>query len=218
MKLIHSKGAVCASLLCTTVLLTSTAQAAIIDFEGFAQPNGAILEIADGVAGFDWLGVHASAPEIVTNKPGGQNTGYHNGVVSGNEIGFAQFGFASISRDDAFTLNSLYLTSAYKNDRTLRITGSAAGGESYLRDVVLGISEPLLVDLDWTGLSAVTFQWLAGSPGTTIPGFPTGDQFVFDDIRFDEPITPVPLPGAAWLLASGVLGLAGAARRRKTTT
>lgn len=207
------RGAASASVLCAS-LTVSSAQADMIDFEGYALPSGAIQEVADGVAGFNWLGVYASAPFIVTNRPGGQNTGFHNGVVSGDEIGFSQ-GYANMTRSDAFTLNSLYLTSAYRNDRTLRITGTG-DGVSYTHDVLLGISEPSFVSLDWTGLTSVTFQWLAGSPGTTIPGFPTGEHFAFDNITFNAPVAAVPLPAAAWLLGSALLGFAGVARRKKT--
>ena len=81
-------------------------------------------------------------------------------------------------------------------------------------DVVLDIDAPTFVLLDWVRLTKVEFQWLAGSDGTTIPGFPTGDQIVFDNITFNEPVAEVPLPAAAWLFGTGVLGLAGAIRCR----
>lgn len=47
--------------------------------------------------------------------------------------------------------------------------------------------------------------------------FPTSDQTAFldgHDVRFTLTLTPVPLPAAAWFFGSGVIGLAGLARRR----
>jgi hypothetical protein len=46
----------------------------------------------------------------------------------------------------------------------------------------------------------------------------TGDGLQFDRLRFGlVDFTPVPVPAAVWLFGSGLVGLAGLARRRMTT-
>ena len=213
--LFSSRQIMAAACALSVITASSVASATTIDFEGWAQPNGAIAQVANGTGGFDWLGVYASNPEIVTNKPNGQNTGLHNGVVSGDEIGFSQYGYSKISNDIDFTLNSLYLTSAYKNNRSLSITGFNDAAELFSTNVILGIDQPTLVKLDWSGIDALVMQWAAGSTGEVVAGFPTGNQFAFDDIVYNEPVAAVPAPGTAWLFGSALLGLIGATRRSK---
>jgi len=81
--------------------------------------------------------------------------------------------------------------------------------------VILGIDQPTLVKLDWIGIDALVMQWAAGSTGEVVAGFPTGNQFAFDDIVYNEAVAAVPVPGTAWLFGSALLGLIGATRRSK---
>lgn len=56
---------------------------------------------------------------------------------------------------------------------------------------------------------------LAGGPNPVLPaGLDALDGY---DLSFSVSATPVPVPAAAWLLGSGLLGLAGVARRRLKT-
>jgi hypothetical protein len=43
---------------------------------------------------------------------------------------------------------------------------------------------------------------------------PAGGAGFFDTVSFD--VAPVPVPAAVWLFGSGLLGLVGVARRRKS--
>ena len=63
-----------------------------------------------------------------------------------------------------------------------------------------GITEELLADGQYEGLNAI--MWFASLPD-------------YADDQLDIPFTsaPVPIPGAVWLLGSGLLGLAGWRRR-----
>lgn len=202
----------------------TSAPAAVLNFEGLTNPTtGAQQLIPNGYGGFTWnSGVStdkwATQPFVQVNQPGGQNTGYHNGIVSGTTVGYSSAGFLQLTRpgNEAFTLNSLYLASAYWDDRTMRITGTSASG-SYSTDVELGTAAALYVLLDWANLTSVTFQWLSPNDGTQRFAGLTGSQFVFDDLRYNEALAPVPLPAAAWLLGSGLLGFAGLGRRRRKT-
>lgn len=53
---------------------------------------------------------------------------------------------------------------------------------------------------------------LAGINNSGIAG--AGDSFRVAAVTMD--IAPVPVPGAAWLLGSGLLGLAGLGRRKRS--
>jgi hypothetical protein len=49
-------------------------------------------------------------------------------------------------------------------------------------------------------------------------GASSGGGFTLDTVeqRIDPPLSAVPLPAAVWLFGTGLLGLAGIVRRRKT--
>ena len=53
-----------------------------------------------------------------------------------------------------------------------------------------------------------------GTPGIPMPA---GGAFEFFNANFNANLTPVPVPAAVWLFGSGLLGLIGVARRRKST-
>ncbi|MDA8383359.1 MAG: hypothetical protein M0037_09920 [Betaproteobacteria bacterium] len=63
---------------------------------------------------------------------------------------------------------------------------------------------------DWAGLTPDAYNAFAGA-GMTLP-VSAGDLTALDVIGYDP--APVPLPSAAGLLASGLVVLAGFARRR----
>ena len=54
--------------------------------------------------------------------------------------------------------------------------------------------------------------------GDGVPGIPmpAGGAFEFFQANFNANLAPVPIPAAVWLFGSGLLGLVGVARRRKS--
>ncbi len=225
MKPVFFKHAAHIGMACAAALMAGTAQADLITFESLAP--GAQQAIANGYHGFTWnprasqniFDRYATRPATVNKPFGTENSGFHNGVVSGDTVAYSSAGFFEFTRAEAFTLNSLFVTSAYWDDRTLRITGSG-DGVSYLQDVVIGVSAPTQLLLDWTGVTAVQLTWLSPNDGTrafvdpALPNAFAGNQIVIDDIRYNESVAAVPLPSVMWLMAPGLLGLGAAARRR----
>ena len=63
-----------------------------------------------------------------------------------------------------------------------------------------GITEELLADGQYEGINAI--MWFGSLPD-------------YADDQLDIPFAPVPIPGAVWLLGSGLLGLIGIRRRSK---
>lgn len=66
---------------------------------------------------------------------------------------------------------------------------------------------------DPTVFSGMTFISVTSQNG---PGFPAGSAFQLDWVSSTPTVGEVPVPAAAWLFGSGLLGLIGIARRKKT--
>ena len=88
-------------------------------------------------------------------------------------------------------------------------------------DVSLGRFNMFLNDVDTkpgTPTVGIASEWQPRLGDSVFVGFTAGTGSLDDNhdiLSFSVTTSPVPLPGAAWLLGSGVLGLAGLARRRR---
>lgn len=88
-------------------------------------------------------------------------------------------------------------------------------------DVSLGRFDMFLNDVDTKPGSptvGIASEWQPRLGDSVFVGFTAGTGSLDDNhdiLSFSVTTSPVPLPGAAWLLGSGVLGLAGLARRRR---
>lgn len=116
----------------------------------------------------------------------------------------------TITFDQVIHAIGLYVISAdviFADDFTI----STNGGQSVTNSDVPDIT---LTDGDAFYLGLIEDDFNLGFTSITLSSFDDNYLFNVDDITAAQ-ISPVPLPAAAWLFASGLLGLAGIRRRKK---
>lgn len=133
------------------------------------------------------------------------NLGYRTGVVSGQYAAYNGNGYtATLRSPTTFTLNSAYFTSAFLSSNTVTVKGYHGTDQLYQSAFTLVDPKyPVLHVFDFVNIDRVTF-----STGGL------GSQFVMDNLTYNEPVTPTPIPAAVWLLGSGIACLTGFRKRR----
>jgi hypothetical protein len=213
-----------------TLLSASPAAASLITFDdldpclarpGCPDPGDPIF---DGYQGLNWS-MHAMNATAVLVPPTARNvnsglsilatSGYRSAMVSGPNVAYPnnccdEDSFGSFSSASLFTLSSLYLGAAWRDNLNVEILGYANGGLIHSYTAVVGVAGPTFFSFDWSGLDTVVFH----SFGGTFPGplAPDGTHFVLDDVSLEP--SPVPLPGSLLLFGSGLVVLGGWATRR----
>jgi hypothetical protein len=151
-----------------------------------SQANAATIFIpTDGDVNF-LLGDLNGAQLAIFDDSDQSYTGLSLGVSIGDIVGFAgPNGSSNYIATNTTTANTLLLT----NNSSFILGLSTDGGNNWM-------AESSIVSL---GANAYTVI------------FSTGNSITEVDVR----IAPVPVPAAVWLLGSGLIGLAGIARRKK---
>jgi hypothetical protein len=200
-------------LLALTLALAGSATAAtVVDFDSF-NVSGGLDYMPDGYAGFTWTSFAA----VDSNY---YNTTFSNHVfflsspnAASNLVGSAQ---ASISHS-LFNLvgadfsywafqDGPYSNSVYGAYSATGLTVAGYNGVNLVKSVTFSLTNDFVYeDLGLNNIDNVTFTVTNGHPGL-------GDYWLMDNMAY----TPVPLPAAFWLLGSGLAGLAGWRRFRKT--
>lgn len=124
-------------------------------------------------SGFLWSDAPSSEAEY------GPDNGYVTGVVSGLNAAFAGGSGTITSGGADFTLSSLYLTAAWRDDLRVQMIGYDDGVETFRRTVRVDNDGPTLVNLRFADVDTVTFT---SSGGTPAEDGPDGSQFVIDDV------------------------------------
>jgi hypothetical protein len=167
------------------------------------------------------------ASSIVTNPPisadylftglpyGGTLT---DGSITINTLGAnSQVGFGNDDSmgDDAAIINDLYGSGS----TTLGTVADTWSADSFNSTYNFGLT---LYSLDTSLYSGLDFQSVPPALNTTdfaifyIEEVDSQDNTIFLATGIISSITAVPIPGAFWLFGSGLLGLIGIARRRRT--
>ena len=174
------------------------------------------MVIPNGYAGLTWTNLSYVAGSSFAPS------GLLNGTVSAPDVAFNKNGgVASVSSSTPFQLTSLELTSAWDEGLFVSIVGSINGQAVESLGAFRTTLAPILIVLNWAGLTEISFASFcvpgictsAGYPATPAGGAPLA--FVIDNLVIVP--TPAPLPAALSLFAGGLglIGCAGAAAKRR---
>ena len=193
-------------------------KASIITFDEF--PAAGV--IPNGYAGMNWVDPTTLCCFMALNTvtypvP----SGWQNGTLSSPNVAFTfSGGPASFTSATAtpFTLNSLYLTAAWRDSLQITIEGRLGGLGGTLVDSItaqINTSGPRLFSLDWSNIDTVSFRASGGVHNDAFTG--DGTYFALDNMTINEATSATPIPGALPLFAGGLgaLGLLGWRRKKK---
>jgi hypothetical protein len=232
MKKIHLIKALCGA---TITLITSLAHAVTVDFtgslgvvyvdNGSATYSGTSIghsfsgSIIYGGSDTDASSVDVTAPisadYLFTGLPYGGE--FSDGTTTTNTIGAnSQVGIGNNDGmgDDAVIINDLY----GPGSTTAATIADTWGVDSFNSTYNFGLT---LYSLDTSLYSGLDFQSKPPALNATdfalfyIEEVDSQDNTIYLATGIISSVSTVPLPGAAWLLGSGLLGLIGIARRRR---
>jgi len=184
------------------------ASAATLTFDDVDLGGAGYAALSPAYAGFTWTNW------AIINGPVYGESGYANGVVSGDQVACGCAGDFSqtvntISSATAFTFVSGYFTSAWNDGATLDVRGYLGATQTNSAAFTLDTTGPSFLTFGWNGIDRLEFE-ISGGTQSGYPGL--GDYFGADDLTFDTAAVPEP---ASWALMIGGFGLAGAALRRR---
>jgi hypothetical protein len=189
------------SLLLSLGLTTAAStHATVITFDDL--PATEVDTIPDGYQGFSW-GSSFFDNVAYIHKDVEPNSGYENGVVSGD---YAAFNFLSstslikTSGGETFDFNGASFTSAWKDNTNLMVTGFFNNVALFTQTVIINTSAAQWFDFNFAGINALELKAWNYSPNDG------NDFYVMDNFTINEP-TAVPESPALVLLLLGLAGI-----------
>jgi hypothetical protein len=177
-----------------SIAMTSSAASVTIDFESFSAPESIS-------AGTDLGGVSFNENLSVRRI----TTGDFPPFITNYAVRLEPFG-GSVS--GTFTAETVDFISV--------LAGDTGGDTDTVQLDAFDINGNLVSSDNFTATAGQILS-VSGAGITSFALVNVEGGFVFDNFTFNtEKIAPIPIPAAAWLLTSGLLGLVGVARRKKS--
>lgn len=177
-------------------------RAALLTFDGIAVSNA---PIPGGYGSFSW------SSNWVVWDDADYASAYGNtyGSPSGDFAAFNDTGALTMSLTNGtdFDFNGAYFTGWAENDSFAQFTATSITVEGYNNGSLVGTAGMALSATQYDFLTAN----LLGVDELRFISSASGDFWLMDNFTYD---VPVPIPAAAWLLGSSLLGLLGLTRCR----
>ncbi len=196
-------------LLC--LVSVSSSYASIVTFED--EGSLGLFTIRDGYYGLNWGNFYAiNGTESDYPYSSEPHSGYYNGRVSGDYVAWSVGVETSITAHGSlFTMNSVFLTAAWRDDVVINLTGKKNGETIFEKIFIINDDLPTFALLNYVGIDELVLDSWGGISNPNTLG--DGDQFVIDDFTFNE-IVVVPLPPAYLLVGSGLILLVQRKRKK----
>ena len=195
----------------------TVAKAQIIGFDDVSNTATIGTGIENGYYGFNWNNWNVTNTNWEDLLPGG----HYQKARSGEYVAYNTGGnMASISRDTYFNFQSAWFSSGWLDPILLTVTGYRNGEAVFTSALELTTGAAVYHEFDWFDIDMVTFETAGGEPLVN-PQY-AWRHFNMEDAVFSASaatgFTTTPEPATVGLMATGLVGLAGAGwvRRRKS--
>ncbi|MFK5913011.1 MAG: hypothetical protein QM484_01445 [Woeseiaceae bacterium] len=185
------------------LMFVGTANATVVDFESGFDPifNYSVVSVLAPTA------PHAlSGYQTVADYTNSTQVAYNGSAQSPSTFSWASAG--------TFDLNSFVIAGAW-GSQTLTIEGLLNGVSIF--DSLLAVTNDAVsvFSANWSGIDA--FRITIGTDFVQTANLGgSGQHWAIDDIAVNETVSAVPVPAAAWLFGSALLGFFGFSRKKAT--